>query len=472
MRNREPVMPQDLAAERALLGAILLAGDVPLSIDPGIGADLHLDAHRKLFAAYVAMQDAGTAIDTVTLEGELRRRKHLEAVGGISYVASLIDGVPAGLALEPYQRSIQETAKLRRLIHLADMMKGRALDPAADAQGLADEFAISLALVDVPTDKRIRDMEDVPDVLTLPRTPVQWAVSNLIPLAGVSMLAGLPGTGKSFLALALARAVLTGGEYLGRAVRQFKTVLYLDAENPLQLAQDRTERLFGGPMAGLKVWGLWNPDAPALIGDPRLLRWAEERPLIVIDSLIRFHAADENSASEMRLVMAEIRKLAAAGATVLLLHHSGKVQDTRAAGSRGSTDILAAVDMAAELIRDEEGALTLKVRKNRMGPEDRIEIVADFQAGRFTALESAVMRVSDADRLLGVISRNPGATTNAIVEAAGMQKARAGRVLRANIGKLWDVKSDGKTARYHPIGSKVGLAGSRIGSDCMEPPEP
>lgn len=84
-----------------------------------------------------------------------------------------------------------------------------------------------------------------------------------------------------------------------------------------------------------------------MVEDPRLLRWAaQHQPLIVFDSLVRFHAADENSASEMRNVMAHLRRLADVGATVLVLHHRSK---TEANKYRGSSDILAAVDMVYAL---------------------------------------------------------------------------------------------------------------------------
>ena len=122
-----------------------------------------------------------------------------------------------------------------------------------------------------------------------------------------------------------------------------------------------------------------------MLGDGRLLKMASaDKPLIVFDSLIRFHEADENDASEMCTVMAHARALAAAGATVLILHHKPKSQEVR---YRGSSDILAGVDMAYTLEAD-QGQLKLNRFKNRFGAERLFTIAADFAAGKFTLTDS------------------------------------------------------------------------------------
>ena len=64
---------------------------------------------------------------------------------------------------------------------------------------------------------------------------------------------------------------------------------------------------------------------------------------MIVDSFIRFHAADENSATEMGRVMTDLRALANAGATVVLQHHKPKAEGTQ---YRGSSDIKAGVDVA------------------------------------------------------------------------------------------------------------------------------
>ena len=63
-------------------------------------------------------------------------------------------------------------------------------------------------------------------------------VEGILPRASVTLLAGEPGSYKTWLALALLRGVATGGNFLGRKCAQ-ASVLYLDRENPLAVMRER-----------------------------------------------------------------------------------------------------------------------------------------------------------------------------------------------------------------------------------------
>src|SRR5690348_17885893 len=173
----------------------------------------------------------------------------------------------------------------------------------------------------------LRCWDDIPNIFTLDAPSIEWMVEGILPRASVTLLAGEPGSYKTWLALALLRGVASGGNFLGRKCAK-ASVLYLDRENPLAVMRERLAVLGieQSATADCRIWGGWLGDAPPGIGDIRLLEMARERrPLIVFDSLIRFHAAaDENSASEMAMVMGDLRALANAGATVVALHHKPK----------------------------------------------------------------------------------------------------------------------------------------------------
>ena len=146
----------------------------------------------------------------------------------------------------------------------------------------------------------IRCWDEIADVFTLAAPATQWIVEGILPRASVTLLAGEPGSYKTWLALALLRGVAGGGNFLGRKCAQ-TSVLYLDRENPLAVMRERLAVLGIESLEGSRIWGGWLGDAPPAIGDARLVEIARERhPLIIFDSLIRFHAAaDENSATEM-----------------------------------------------------------------------------------------------------------------------------------------------------------------------------
>ncbi len=83
-----------------------------------------------------------------------------------------------------------------------------------------------------------------------------------------------------------------------------------------------------------------------------MLEFARQEPVLIVDSMIRFHTADENSATQMAPVMADLRQLATAGATVVVLHHHKSKSET--SSYRGSSDIVAGADVAFALAKRDE----------------------------------------------------------------------------------------------------------------------
>jgi hypothetical protein len=190
---------------------------------------------------------------------------------------------------------------------------------------------------------KITDIAQLPSIWRLEQN-IEWLIDRLIPLGSVNLITSESGTGKTWVAYAIAGAVARGEDFAGRAVKQ-RPVLYLDGENPLGLVKQRLFDLGIPETNGLRVWGGWVGDAPHG-PDSALLREfvRQHRPLLIWDSLIDFHDGDEQSASETRRFMKHFRALANLGATILILHHTGKTITSQ--DYRGSSDIKAAVDMA------------------------------------------------------------------------------------------------------------------------------
>ena len=88
-------LPANLDAERSILGAILLDNLAFNEAAEKIRAeDFSLDSHRRIYTRMAELIDAGRAVDIVTLSDELARRKEVEAIGGVAYLASLTEGLP------------------------------------------------------------------------------------------------------------------------------------------------------------------------------------------------------------------------------------------------------------------------------------------------------------------------------------------------------------------------------------------
>ena len=80
--------PQNLDAERGVLGSILLMNEAIDEVGESLKADhFYADRHQKIFAAVMGLYENGVrGIDAVTLAEELDRRKELDEIGGVEYL--------------------------------------------------------------------------------------------------------------------------------------------------------------------------------------------------------------------------------------------------------------------------------------------------------------------------------------------------------------------------------------------------
>src|SRR5712671_4397382 len=110
----ERPLPQNLEAERSILGAILLDNNaLNAAIENLRPEDFFLEQHRRVYTQMISLGESQQAIDLVTLTEELHRRGDLEAAGGAPYLASLADGMPKVTNIEHYARIVKEKAILR-----------------------------------------------------------------------------------------------------------------------------------------------------------------------------------------------------------------------------------------------------------------------------------------------------------------------------------------------------------------------
>ncbi len=132
----EKTLPNNLEAERSILGAILLDDSAFLSVFESLKpADFYLDSHRKVFEKMLYLTSNSRPIDLVTLKEELQRADELESVGGAAYLAGLTDGLPRALNIEHYARIVREKSTLRRLIQISNETMARSYqgeDPAEE----------------------------------------------------------------------------------------------------------------------------------------------------------------------------------------------------------------------------------------------------------------------------------------------------------------------------------------------------
>ena len=136
----EKTLPQNLEAERSVLGAILLdPASVSLVVPIVKPDDFFPDAHRRIFGAMMELSERSVEIDVLTLKEELDRNGAVEKIGGASYLTSLLDGVPDVGNVEHYARIVKEKSTLRRLIRTGQRILRDGLAGTKDAEALLGE---------------------------------------------------------------------------------------------------------------------------------------------------------------------------------------------------------------------------------------------------------------------------------------------------------------------------------------------
>jgi putative DNA primase/helicase len=140
MANEDPRQ----RVERALIGSVLLSNSLWEQASVLREQDFSLSAHQRIFKRMRDLVESGRPIDMITLVEELDRHHEVDAIGGVAYLSSLIDGVPERPSIEHYVCIVQEYATRRRGAKVGEAMQRMADDASSSATALA-EVAISFA---------------------------------------------------------------------------------------------------------------------------------------------------------------------------------------------------------------------------------------------------------------------------------------------------------------------------------------
>lgn len=133
-------LPQSADAEISVLGSMLINNDTVDVVVPILGADDFASAaHRRIFEAILAIHDQQRAVDLITLPDELKRGGALEMVGGIPYLSSLAEAVPAPANVEHYAQIVREKSVLRNLLIATREISDSAARSDARSRELLDE---------------------------------------------------------------------------------------------------------------------------------------------------------------------------------------------------------------------------------------------------------------------------------------------------------------------------------------------
>lgn len=437
-----PELPQNIEAERATLGALLVNRDAIALIHHWFSADLlYLDRHRLIYTAIASLFARRTPPDLRTVTDELRRHDWLEEVGGVAYLATLSDGVVTSYHVEYYAREVERCAVLRRLIAAGGQIAAIGYDAGLQTDQALGDAQQALAALTLRSSRA--GLVPLTDLLDHEYTRVERAANGERGAAGVPsgfadldaltggfqdqdliILAARPSVGKSALMACFARNA-------ARANERDSLIFSLEMSNA-QLTQrlaamesrvdssriralslsERDAQDYVGALGGLASLPIAIDDTPAVtVGSVRNAAYrhqaAHNRPLIIfVDYLQLMTAPGYKPDDRVQIVSAISRDLKALAkemqCPVVALSQLSRGVESRQShvpllsDLRESGGLEQDADVVLMLYRDEmydresdkKGIAELYIAKHRNGPIGVVLLRFDAQTTRFDNLSS------------------------------------------------------------------------------------
>jgi len=114
------VPPQNVEAEQAVIGAVLLQPEALITAMERIRSeDFYSVAHQRIYEAMIELGESNQPVDLITLTAHLQDQGLLEEIGGVSYLAKVANAVPTAANVDYYAQIVEEKSMLRRLIRTA-----------------------------------------------------------------------------------------------------------------------------------------------------------------------------------------------------------------------------------------------------------------------------------------------------------------------------------------------------------------
>ncbi|WP_317405273.1 replicative DNA helicase [Megamonas funiformis] len=162
------VIPHNVEAEKALLGAILIVKDKSIVIDEVNqiikSTDFYRKANQVIYLTILDLFNTRKDIDSITLTEKLTNTNQLESVGGIAYITDLSNCVPSAVNIKSYANIVRENAIKRELINAGQkiIQQAQQADGNVDINSVldnAEKDILEIAKTANSTDKIIEPAE-------------------------------------------------------------------------------------------------------------------------------------------------------------------------------------------------------------------------------------------------------------------------------------------------------------------------
>lgn len=374
---------QNLPAERALLGAVLLEPERALSLLELVNPDDFYDhRHEQIWSAIgQVITEHGLQPDAPTLTAHLAANSDTARLIGMLPDLATNNSTPAQAS--HYARLIADTALVRRLATKIASVQQRLLSTTPDllhlhvAEGLQEFEDAAYLLAGVRQNDAGLSYTTFDGLFSKPRTPTPWLIAPILAAGRVSLLYAPGKTGKSLVAMEAAVAAATGRPaFATDTPAPPRHVLYIDQEMTEDDWIDRLREMGYGPadehllgtylhLAQLQAWPPMDTAAGGKAVEAAALATGAE--IVIIDTASKVIAGEENSNdTQQAFYRHTLIPLKRAGVAVLVLDHTGKDLERGARGGSAKTDN---IDLAFELVKRGRDTLTLRCTHARVRDE-------------------------------------------------------------------------------------------------------
>lgn len=418
-------LPNNLDAERSVLGAILLDNHAIVDVvkaETFNVSHFFLEQHRVIYHYMCELLLQKEPIDLVTLTNELHRKGDLEKAGGGAYIASLADGMPKVSNVEHYAKIVTEKFRLRELIHLTHNIQQRAFEESDQSDLILTNAVDSIQQIQAPPTKEENPavVVGMGELLSLELPKAESLIDPLITRGGTFMLYSWAGWGKSWIATELSfrlahgipiifdghkgpgghwpilhkmRALYLYGEMHGEKIRD-RLILIAKGNRMLLEGTDLAvlSKDYQRIARAAKISHSWRPS----IATERDRKIVEERlfgegyEFLVLDNISTlWSAAQEDQSKQTATLKDWFIDLNMRGITVLFLQHAGKSGDFLGDSSQVHIlDSVVKLKHAPDYKHEEDGLrVVLDIEKHRYESRQQTWL-APFEAQLRTSPES------------------------------------------------------------------------------------
>ncbi|MEI6843040.1 MAG: replicative DNA helicase [bacterium] len=139
VKNRLRIPPQNLDAEMALLGSIMLRPEAMYEIIDIISVDsFYSEKHRIVFETMMDLFTKRQPIDMLSVSAKLKEKNWLDQIGGNTYLTEIVNVVPSSSNIVYYAQIVQKKYMMRRLIEASDFISQIGYDENKELEEILD----------------------------------------------------------------------------------------------------------------------------------------------------------------------------------------------------------------------------------------------------------------------------------------------------------------------------------------------